>query len=289
MKERDKLPAKATARELVVHTEQSGSLVSRGLADIKKKQTAPPRAAEVDTEKLFQDAVTAWKRRDAEAAIPLAKKASWRLNGRAAELLGAIYSLSIDKTRNYVLAHMWYSVAAEDLWDTDYSWMCDDVIRSRNWVASMMTRAQVSEAEHLFKRLKATHRLALANALERAAERNPEKAAELRGRAQTMRSGAHRVMRDYLPQLPPEQSSQMSPEERRAWNTAQLLAALSLDRSEDAARKPSITHDGAGLEPDRQIVEEIDAWAQFERGEAAADADNYVEAAKWWRLAYKSI
>ncbi len=145
MTDRDKLPAKTGTGHAVVPTQQSGSLVTRGLEFVQNRKTKTPSYPE----KLFRDAADAWKRGDIAEAVKLARPAADQGNGRAQELLGAIYSLSGDETRDYVLAHMWYNLAATNLPGADYFWMRDDAIKSRDWVAKMMTPEQVSEAERL--------------------------------------------------------------------------------------------------------------------------------------------
>ncbi len=105
-------------------------------------------SAEADPEKLLKDAVDAWKRRETIDAIRLATIAAEQGHGRAQELLGHLYGLSAeDDIRNYVQAYMWYHLAAEHLAGTDYWWMRDEVIKSRDWVGKMMPPIQLAEAQ----------------------------------------------------------------------------------------------------------------------------------------------
>ena len=105
-------------------------------------------SAEADPEKLLKDAVDAWKRRETIDAIRLATIAAEQGHGRAQELLGHLYGLSAeDDIRNYVQAYMWYHLAAEHFAGTDYWWMRDEVIKSRDWVGKMMPPIQLAEAQ----------------------------------------------------------------------------------------------------------------------------------------------
>ena len=141
----DHLPAKSTSRD-VATTEQSGGLLARGLAAIRSKKPID----KTDPEELFADAVAAGKRKETAEAIRLALLAANQGHARSQEFLGALYSLCPeDSIRDYVLAYKWYHLASEHLVGTDYWWMRDEVIKSRDWVGKMVSPKQVAEAQRL--------------------------------------------------------------------------------------------------------------------------------------------
>jgi len=123
------------------------SLLTRGMEAITGWQLELTRV-DADPEKLFNNAVAAGKRGETTEAIKLATIAADQGHARAQELLGALYSLCAeDDIRDYTQAYVWYDLAAEHLVDTDYWWLRDDVIKSRDWVGRLMSPAQVSDAK----------------------------------------------------------------------------------------------------------------------------------------------
>jgi TPR repeat protein len=134
---------------VVTTTEQGGGLVARGLAAIRSKKSPQP-FDKTDPEELFADAVAAGKRKQTAEAIRLATAAANQGHARSQEFLGALYSLCPeDSIRDYVLAYKWYHLASEHLPGTDYWWMRDEVIKSRDWVGKWMLPKQVAEAQRL--------------------------------------------------------------------------------------------------------------------------------------------
>ena len=80
-------------------------------------------------------------------------------HGRAQELLGHLYGMSAeDDLRDYVQAYMWYHLATKHLAGTDYSWMRDEVIKSRDWIGRMMTPVQLTEAQRRASEWMESHR-----------------------------------------------------------------------------------------------------------------------------------
>jgi TPR repeat protein len=149
---KDNLPAKTKSQDVVTTTERGGGLVARGLAAIRSKKSLQP-TDKTSPEELFADAVAAGKRKDWAEAIRLALLAANNGHVRSQEYLGSLYSMSDDRNRDYVSAYKWYQIASENLAGTDYWWMRDDVIKSRDWVGRMMPihkrSKQIAEAQHL--------------------------------------------------------------------------------------------------------------------------------------------
>jgi len=145
----DKLPAKLKSRDVVPTTEQGGGLVARGLAAIRTKKWLQS-VEQTDPDALFADAVAAGKRQQTIEAIRLASMAANQGHARSQEFLGALYSLCPeDNIRDYVSSFKWYQLASEHIKGTDYSWMRNDIIKSRDWVGKMMSPKQVAEARRL--------------------------------------------------------------------------------------------------------------------------------------------
>ena len=145
----DNLPAKSKSRDVATATERGGGLVARGLAAIRSKKSLQP-IDKTNPEELFADAVAAGKRKETAQAIRLALLAANQGHARSQEFLGALYSLCPeDSIRDYVSSYKWYQLSSEYVKGTDYFWMRDDIIKSRDWVGKMMSPKQVAEAQRL--------------------------------------------------------------------------------------------------------------------------------------------
>jgi TPR repeat protein len=160
MVDKNNLPATTTAKgTLPALPSQTGTLMARGLAAIRTRSSFPvglPAKAEDQGPAeeycplYFDDAVDAWKRRDTVEAIENALAAADLGHSRAQELLGAIYSLCPESNiRDYVRAYVWYSLAIEHMAGTDCWWMIDEVKKSRDRVAGMLSAQQLAKAHQL--------------------------------------------------------------------------------------------------------------------------------------------
>jgi len=134
---KDNLPAKSKSQDVVTTAERGGGLVARWLAIIRSKKSLRP-IDRTNPEELYAAAVAAGKRKEWAEAIQFALIAANKGHVRSQEHLGALYSLSDDRNRDYVSAYKWYQIASENLAGTDYWWMRDEVIKSRDWVGKMM-------------------------------------------------------------------------------------------------------------------------------------------------------
>jgi len=82
------------------------------------------------------------------------KKFIWLLVGKAAEQgcagaqynFGVMYHKGLGVPQDYVMAHMWFSLAAAQAHE--------DAIKIRDMVAARMTREQIAEAERLAREWK---------------------------------------------------------------------------------------------------------------------------------------
>ena len=159
MTERKKLPAITTSGKLVVPPDGS-TIVGRGLEAIENRSKRRLAAvAELDPEQLFnlahkthgQEIKKPIEEQNFDEVIRLASKAADQGYGRAMDLLAAIYSPYHRSDYDSVKSYMWYSLAAEYVQNTDYWWMRDELIKSRNAVAhkNWMTPEQVAKAEQL--------------------------------------------------------------------------------------------------------------------------------------------
>ncbi len=92
----------------------------------------------------FQDGLAAYDRGDYAAALrewrPLAEQG----HAMAQTFLGVMYSKGQGVPQDYVLAHMWFDLAA---WPGQS--LRDLVIKDREAVAAWMTPAQIAEAQRL--------------------------------------------------------------------------------------------------------------------------------------------
>ncbi len=146
---KDNLPAKSKSQDVATTPERGGGLVARGLVAIRSKKSLQP-TDKTNPEELFADAVAAGKRKETAEAIRLALLAANQGHARSQEFLGAMYSLCAENNiRDYVSSYKWYQIASEHLVGTDYWWMRDEVVKSRDWVGSMMSPKQIAEAQHL--------------------------------------------------------------------------------------------------------------------------------------------
>jgi hypothetical protein len=145
----DNLPAKSKSGDIATTIERGGGLVARGLAAIRTKKSLQP-IDKTNPEELFADAVAAGKRKETAQAIRLALLAANQGHARSQEFLGALYSLCPeDSIRDYVSSYKWYQLSSEYIKGTDYFWMRDEIIKSRDWVGKMMPPKQVAEAQRL--------------------------------------------------------------------------------------------------------------------------------------------
>jgi hypothetical protein len=82
----ENLPAKSASRDVAATTEQSGGLVTRGLAAIRSEKSLQP-IDKTDPEELFADAVLAGKRKETAEAIRLALQAANQGHAKSLEFL----------------------------------------------------------------------------------------------------------------------------------------------------------------------------------------------------------
>jgi len=159
MTERKMLPAVTTSGKLVLSPD-GATIIGRGLEAIENRSKVPlSTVAQSDPEQLFDLAHQAFgkeikkplDKQNFDEVIRLASRAADHGYGRAMELLATIYSPYARTDFDSVKSHMWYSLAAKYVLNTDYWWMHDDLIKSRDAVAhkKWMTPAQIAKAEQL--------------------------------------------------------------------------------------------------------------------------------------------
>jgi len=97
----------------------------------------------------YEDGYAAYVKRDYATALRLARPLADQGNGRAQALLGGMYLNGYGVPEDYVLAHMWfYLAAAQDQAHETLAAM------NRGIVAARMTPAQIAEAQKLAREWK---------------------------------------------------------------------------------------------------------------------------------------
>jgi hypothetical protein len=132
MTDRDKLPVTAT-RNVVVQTEQSGSLVARGLEAVRNRQELRPVASKKVAELL----------KEAEQG-----------NQDAIYELGFVYRDGDDVPQDYVKAYMWFTLELHEVFSTDgrgRTFFNPSSNELRSEIRKFMTPAQMREARRLVR------------------------------------------------------------------------------------------------------------------------------------------
>jgi uncharacterized protein len=167
MTDRDRLPVKATTGTAVAPTEQSGSLVRRGLDAVRnrQKQVLPPYGGDAETQfefaEQYYEGYGASEGRAKSWAIHQAIK-WWEMAAEqdyapAQNRLGWAYSYGEGVPKDYVKAYVWLTLA----WETNkvqksigYSSSSDE---QRDYIAAFMTPAQIAEAQRLARQWIESH------------------------------------------------------------------------------------------------------------------------------------
>ena len=149
MATRDVLPAISAPTDPTLAPQKVGSLVARGLEAVRALQ-AVAIPIDADPEELLVGAVAALKRGATSEAIRLATPAAERGHAQAQELLGNTYSVCPEKRiRDYVRAYVWYHVASEHMVGTDRRWHIDDLVKSRDWVGTLLQPSDLAKAQQV--------------------------------------------------------------------------------------------------------------------------------------------
>jgi len=172
MTDRDKLPTKTATGNAVVPTEQSGSLVRRGLDAVRnrQKQALPPYGGDAEAQfefaEQYYEGYGASEGRAKSWAIHQAIK-WWEMAAEqgyapAQNRLGWAYSYGEGVPKDYVKAHMWLSLAWEANkvqrtvhYNTDFSSSSTD--EQRDYIEGFMTPAEIAEAQRLARQWIESH------------------------------------------------------------------------------------------------------------------------------------
>ena len=187
MTDRDKLPAKIATGNAVVPTEQSGSMVRRGLDAVRnrQKQVLPPYGGDAETQlefaeqyyEAYQAANGFHIQGEGETNLAQDSRAKvwaihqaikwWEMaaeqgNAPAQNRLGWAYSYGEGVPKDYVKAHMWLSLAWEANkvqriihYNTDFSSSSTD--EQRDYIEGLMTPAEIAEAQRLAQQWMESH------------------------------------------------------------------------------------------------------------------------------------
>lgn len=113
MTDRDKLPAKIATGPVVLSTEQSGSLVARGLEAIKGRLNEPLSLPAIDPASLLRDAVAAAGKGEYTAAWQLLRPLAEQGNASAQYNLAVMCDKGQGVPQNYADAVRLYRLAAD--------------------------------------------------------------------------------------------------------------------------------------------------------------------------------
>jgi len=101
----------------------------------------------------FADADAAYARGDYATTYRLLKPLAEGGNAKAQYNLGFMYDQGLGVPKDYVLTHMWFSLAASRFHASEGE-KRELAVKSRNLVASKMTPAQIAEAQRLAREWK---------------------------------------------------------------------------------------------------------------------------------------
>jgi len=101
----------------------------------------------------YEDAIAAIERGDYATAYRLIKPLAEQGYPKPQHDLGVMYAKGQGVPQDYVLAHMWFNLAASRFLDSE-GWRQQKCLINRNLAASKMTPDQIAEAERLAREWK---------------------------------------------------------------------------------------------------------------------------------------
>jgi uncharacterized protein len=123
MPDEHKLPAQSAARALVP-TEQSGSLVARGLQAIRTQRFVAAFGLDIEPKKSFGEGVSAERRGDFAEAVKYYRRAADQGSAAAQFHLGWEYCLGRGVPKDYAEAAKWFRLSADQGFDTAETALC---------------------------------------------------------------------------------------------------------------------------------------------------------------------
>jgi hypothetical protein len=96
----------------------------------------------------FEEGVAAYERGDYATALRLLRPLAEQGYASAQHNLGVAYGEGQGVPQDYVLAHMWFNLAASRFSGSEEEYR-DKAVKNRDFVASKMTPAQLTEAQRL--------------------------------------------------------------------------------------------------------------------------------------------